>query len=292
MNYFLGGIFFFFIGLIGVTPFFMLYGISDFAQIVIGRWIKYRRKVIFENIKRAFPKKSDQEIDKMIKLVYQNLTDVLIESLKSFTLSKASIVKRHKILNPQLLDKYLQNNQSVIVVTAHYNNWEWGSLSAGIQTNYKYIAFYKPINNPIINRAILKSRSRCGTHMASIYETSKSFEDNKNRPRVFLMAADQSPSSKQLNHAYWFDFLDQPTPFLHGLEKHARFNGYPVLYVNIQRKRRGYYTMELSELCNNPNVLDDGELTLRYVKKVEEIVKAQPENWLWSHKRWKHSPKK
>nr|WP_321410180.1 lysophospholipid acyltransferase family protein [uncultured Carboxylicivirga sp.] len=290
MNVIFGGLFYFFIALIGITPFFILYLFSDFTRIVLGNWIKYRQKVIQSNLKRVFPDKPDKEINKLIKLTYQNLADNLAESLKTFTLRKSAIAKRHKILNPELLDKYLQNGQSVIGVTAHYNNWEWGSVSAGVQTPYRYIAFYKPIRNKIINKAILKSRSRCGTELVSIYETSKTFEANKNKPCVYLMAADQSPSVKQLKHAYWIKFLGQRTAFLHGVEKHAKANNYPVIYINIQRIKRGYYTVELTDLSNNPSALEDGELTKRYAKKLEEIIIAKPENWLWSHKRWKHSP--
>nr|WP_319398522.1 lysophospholipid acyltransferase family protein [uncultured Carboxylicivirga sp.] len=291
MNIILGGLFYFFIVLIGILPFFILYGLSDFARIVIGNWIKYRRNVIVENLTRVFPDKKEAEINKLVKLVYKNLADNLAESLKTFTLRKSTIAKRHKILNPELLEKYLNNGQSVIGVTAHYNNWEWGSVSAGIQTPYHYIAFYKPINNRIIDKAILKSRSRCGTQLVSIYETSKCFEENKNNPSIYLMAADQGPSAKQIKHSYWIDFLGQKTAFLHGIEKHAKANNYPVVYIDIQRVKRGYYTVELSELCDDPSKLDDGELTKRYAKKVEEIIIAQPENWLWSHKRWKRSPK-
>jgi len=291
MSVLVGIIFYFFIALIGITPFFMLYILSDLARLVICNLLKYRYKVIESNLKRAFPNKPQSDINQIIRLNYRNLADNLTESLKTFTLSKKAIVKRHKILNPELLDQYLNNNQSVIGVTAHYNNWEWGSVSAGIQTPYRYIAFYKPIKNKIINKAILKSRSRCGTQLVSIYKTSKTFEKNKNNPCVYLMAADQSPSGKQLKHAYWLDFLGIKTAFLHGVEKHAKANNLPIVYIDIQRVKRGYYTVELSKLCDDPAVLEDGEITKRYVKKLEEIIVAKPENWLWSHKRWKHTPK-
>ncbi len=292
MNYFLSGLFFFFVGLFGIMPFFVLYLFSDFAKIVLGRIIKYRRKVIYTNLKNAFPNKDEKELDRLVKLTYQNLTDNLAESLKTFTMSKRSIVKRHKILNPELLDKYYEKGQSIIGVAAHYNNWEWGSLSAGLQSKYGFIALYKPLSNPIIDKALRKSRSKCGTILASIYNTSKIFEENKGQPKVYLMAADQSPSHPQLKHALWYNFLGRETAFLHGLEKHAKANNYPVVYIDIQRKKRGYYSVELSELSDKPGVLRDGELTERYVRKLESVIIQQPENWLWSHKRWKHTPVK
>ncbi|MCU4175924.1 lysophospholipid acyltransferase family protein [Carboxylicivirga sp. N1Y90] len=292
MNLLLAALFYFFAGLIGIMPFWLIYQFSNFASFVLGKGIKYRRKVILENLQQTFPDKPKQWIDETISKTYLNLSDNLLESFKSFTMLKSSIRKRHKIVNPELLDKYIKNKQSVIGVTAHYNNWEWGSLSAGLQTNYNYIAFYKPLSNSIINKTLKNSRSKCGTKLASIANTSSTFESYKNEPHIYLMAADQSPSGTQIKNALWFDFLGRDTAFLHGIEKHSRNNNFPVVYIDIQRIKRGYYEVTLQELCDNPSELTDGEITERYVRKLEDVISKKPENWLWSHRRWKHKRNK
>ncbi|MDA3892251.1 MAG: lysophospholipid acyltransferase family protein [Salinivirgaceae bacterium] len=270
-------------------PYNILYGFSNFMRFIMRNIVKYRVKVIHLNLKKAFPEKSDHEIKTLEKKAYKNLIDYIVEGIKAFTMSRKTIIKRHKLLNPELLDVFYKNKQSVIGVTAHYNNWEWGSLSASLQTPYDVAAFYKPLSNKHIDQILRKSRSRFGTKLVSIFETSKIFETYRNLPFIYLMAADQSPSKREVDKAYWIDFLGIKTAFLHGLEKHAMNNNYAVLYVDIRRIKRGFYELELSVLSENPKELKNGELTKRYANKLESIIKKEPENWLWSHKRWKHA---
>ncbi|TAJ09285.1 hypothetical protein DMA11_20375 [Marinilabiliaceae bacterium JC017] len=291
MKLFTTCLFYLFILLFSLMPFPILYLFSNFASWVMMHFIKYRKAVIIDNLKNAFPDKSDKELNTLVKKTYLNLIDNLIESLKSFTMRKATIIRRHKILNPELLAPLLQEHKSVIGVTAHYGNWEWGSLSASLQTPFKMAAFYKPIRNKYLNKILRNSRSRCGTELVSIYETSKIFKKYHDEPHVFLMAADQSPSSRQLKNAYWFNFMGRNTAFLHGAEKHARNNNYAVVYIDIQRVKRGFYEVELSLLTDDPSSLQDGEITKMYAQKLESVIKKQPENWLWSHNRWKHTAK-
>ena len=277
-----------FIVIIGILPFKVVYLLSDFTNWVLRVLIKYRKKVIQENLGMAFPDLNQEELKKLTYTTYRNLSDIFVESIKSFTMSKSTIVKRYKIVNPEVLAPYAEKGQSLIGVTGHYGNWEWGSLAASLQTSFEYVAFYKPLRNKYIGRFLKKSRSKCGTELVSIYETSKTFEDKKEETKMYLMVADQSPSKKQLKYAYWMNFLGKETAFLHGVEKHARNNNYPVLYVDIQRVKRGYYEVTISPLVESPNELRDEELTQKYAEKLESVIRKQPENWLWSHNRWKH----
>jgi KDO2-lipid IV(A) lauroyltransferase len=173
----------------------------------------------------------------------------------------------------------------VIIVTGHYGNWEWGALSPALQTRFQIVGFYKPLKNERIDKFARKNRSRYGTHLAPIRETTKTFQDNRGKAVIYLMAADQSPSNREM--AYWVNFLGRDTAFLHGPEKHARINNYPVVYVAIRRVKRGFYELLLSVLAEDPSTLPDGEITRRYAEQLELLIKEDPANWLWSHKRWK-----
>jgi len=272
---------------IGILPFVILHLFSDLMYFFLYSVFGYRRQVIEGNLKLAFPGKSKQELSVLVKKAYLNLTDILVEGIKSFTMTRKQIVKRHRINNPELIDKYRDEKKSIIAVPAHYGNFEWGSLSASLQTDYKIIAFYKPLGNPWVDKFLCWSRSRYGTSLVSIFETSACFEKYKNIPTIYLMAADQSPSIKESSKAYWVDFLGINTAFLHGPEKHARNNGLDVVYVDIQREKRGYYSLDLSILAEFDEELPDGEITRRYAKKLESIIRQNPANWLWSHRRWK-----
>lgn len=280
-------IFFVFVFILALFPFFLLYQLSNILYVFIYWIFGYRKKIIIKNLKDCFPEKNDKEIKKLLSATYKNLSDNILEGIKAFTMTRKQIIKRHKILNPELLDKYYEAGQSIIGVTGHYNNWEWGSLSASLQTNYTVVGFYKPLSNKWIDSFVRWSRTRCGTILASIKETSSTFKELKGTPTVFLMAADQSPGRKYLKNAFWLNFLGRDTAFLHGPEKHAKANNHVVMYIDVQRVKRGYYTIELSVLADKPTKLEDGEITARFAKKLESVINKEPANWLWSHNRWK-----
>ena len=280
-------VFLFFVLFIGVLPFFVLYLFSGLVYFILLHVTHYRREIVMQNLSSAFPELSQNELEKLVRLFYNNLSDILIEGIKSFTMSHTQINKRHHILNSEILDPYFDQGKSIIAVTGHYANWEWGSLSAGLQTNYNIVAFYKPLSNKWIDMFLRWSRSRFGTTLASISETTTAFEKFKSKKTIFIMAADQSPAKAE--KAYWVNFLGRDTAFLHGPEKHARSNDYPVFYVDIQRIKRGYYQLKLSCLVENPLILNEGEITEKFAKRLETSIKNNPGNWLWSHRRWKLS---
>jgi KDO2-lipid IV(A) lauroyltransferase len=207
-------------------------------------------------------------------------------------MKQSSIVKRHKIVNPELLESLLSKHQGIIGVTAHYANWEWGSLSGSLQCKNHFVALFKPLRNKYINNILLRSRAKCNTELVSIKETSDMFKKYENKNYVFLLAADQSPGGgRLLENAYWFDFFNRKTAFLYGPEKYAHRYNYPVVYIDIQRVKRGYYEVMLSILTETPQELPEGKITELYKNKLTEVISTKPSDWLWSHKRWKRSPK-
>jgi Kdo2-lipid IVA lauroyltransferase/acyltransferase len=287
MDFLLTGVFIFFVFLIGLLPFPLLYLFSDFGQFFLRRVIGYRRKVILSNLRSCFPTLSDKELEGILGKVYKNLADVLAEGIKGFSMLPRTIKKRHCIINPEIIEPWLAQGRSVIALPAHFNNFEWGSMSPGLFTKHPIIAFYKPLSNKYINRFLQRSRRKFGTTLASIYETALVFERNASVPSVYIMAADQSPSTPE--KSYWIQFFGRETAFLHGPEKYARMHNYPVVYVDVQRVKRGYYTVEAVILADDPASLPEGEVTQRYAGKLEEVIRKNPGSWLWSHKRWKLS---
>ena len=285
MNLLLTFVFIIFVFLIGILPFRVLYFFSDIMYVILYHVVGYRKSVVKKNIEECFPDKNKEEVQRLIRLSYKNLTDVIVEGFKAFTMTWRQIKERHKVLNPEILDQLQNNKTSIIATPCHYGNWEWGSMSPSLYFNHKIIAFYKPLSNPYINRFVNKNRSRTGGLLTSIYKTSEIFKENINNRVIYIMAADQSPSNAK--RAYWVDFLGRETAFLHGPEVHARNNNYPVIFVDIQRVRRGYYELYLSVISDNSVDFKQGEITTLYAKKLESAILKKPENYLWSHKRWK-----
>jgi KDO2-lipid IV(A) lauroyltransferase len=283
--------FFFLIGviIIGLLPAPLLYGFSNFVRFFIYRIIRYRKVIVKKNLEGSFPGISKEEMSRIIHLFYKNLADIFLEGIWAFTMSRKQIYNRHHIINMEILEPFAQSGQSIIAVTGHYTNWEWGSLSANAVSGYNVVAFYKRINNKYIDKLVRWNRSKFGTTLASINETALTFEKYNDKKTIFLMASDQGMPKKFYEKAFWVKFLNRDTPFLHGMEKYARLYSLPVVYIEVQRVNRGYYTVELSVLTTKPNELEKGVLTEMYARKLESIILKQPENWLWSHNRWKLS---
>lgn len=289
MNYIIYIIFRFFVLVFAITPFPLIYLFSSFLAFIIGRVFKYRHKVIYENLTNSFPDKNESEKKKIIRKTYLNISDLVVESIKCFTMSKQQIQKRVIVLNPDFLDELFTINRGVIGATGHYANWEWAALASNLYLKHSPVGFYKPLSNKFIDQYIKRNRGRNGMHLCSIYVTAISFESYRNKPAFFAMVGDQSPSNA--NKAYWLDFLNQKTACLHGPEKYAKHYNLPIVFLDIQRVKRGYYTVDISKISDEPLEEKDGEITRIYMQKLEAVIRKKPEDWLWSHRRWKIKPK-
>lgn len=277
----------FMISLIGLMPFRVLYISSDFIYFLIYAVIGYRKKVVIANLRRSFPNKNKDEIKVLTKKFFHHLSDITVESIKGFSMSPNELVRRHHLINPELADYYFDKQMSIITLPGHYNNWEWGSMSPGLQIKYPIVGFYKPMTNKRIDIFVKKHRGKFNTRLASIRETALTFNELSNTTTGFIMAADQSPSN--MKDCYWIDFLNQDTAWLHGPEKYARKYNLPVLYVDIQKIKRGFYELKLILLTENPALLPEGEITRLYAEHIEKSILNEPAYWLWSHKRWKNT---
>ena len=290
MNLFGAFLFFLVILLIRIFPFPLLFSFSNLIAFILYHIVGYRKKVVIQNLTASFPEMRENELKRVMKLFYRNLADIFLEGIKAFIMFRKQVLNRHRIINPEVLNQFQSTKQSIIVVTGHYANWEWGSLSASLQTKLNVIAFYKPLHNSYIDRFVRWSRSKFGTTLASIKETAPTFEKFKDIPSIYLMASDQNVPKKFRDRAYWVQFLNRNTPFLHGAEKYSRLYNLPVIYADIQRVKRGFYTIQLSIITTNPLELEEGKITELYARKLESIIQQKPENWLWSHRRWKSIP--
>jgi Kdo2-lipid IVA lauroyltransferase/acyltransferase len=285
MDYIIYLVFRAFVFLFRFIPFRLLFGFADFIFYIVYYIAGYRKKVVFDNLRNSFPAKSEQEITAIAKGFYHHFADMLIESLKAFTMTEEDVIRRYKFINTDSPDTFYKQGKQVICVAGHYGNWEWAGIAAGRQMLHKPVGFYKPLSNIYIDRYIRKSRVQGRSTLASILKTSETFKTDWGEPAAFYMVADQSPSSARL--AYWVNFLNQDTAVLHGPEKYARIHNIPVVFAVVKKIKRGYYTVDFKVLETEPNQTKTGEITGRFMKMLEEVIVANPEYYLWSHRRWK-----
>ncbi|PLX05919.1 MAG: hypothetical protein C0596_15580 [Marinilabiliales bacterium] len=202
------------------------------------------------------------------------------------SIREKTIQKRYIVKNTEIADKFFEEGKSVLCLTSHYGNWEYGILATDRPIKHQAIALYLPLTNKYSERYGLKRRKRFGMKMVAVQETKSIFNPPPKSPVAVIMAADQSPSN--IERAIWTNFLGIETACLHGPEAYAKKTNMPVLYLKVSKLKRGYYTLEFEELIKNPDICKAGEITKIYFERFEKDIINQPEYWLWSHRRWKH----
>ncbi len=285
MNFLIYLLFRFFVFWFHLIPFSLLYFISDILYYWFYYIHRYRKKTVFRNLTNAFPGKSSGEIRDIARGFYHYMVDILLESLKSFTMNEKDMARRYQCRQPDFLKEFYKNNRSVICVAGHYNNWEWGGVATGSQVLHKPVGFYKPLTNKFIDNYVNRTRVRGRTVLASITHTSDHFNKSWEEPCLFFMVADQSPYSARL--AIWMSFLNQDTAVLHGPEKYAHIYNLPVVFAKVNKIKRGFYEMEFILLEEDPSTSPQGEITRKYIQALEKVIIENPCNYLWSHRRWK-----
>lgn len=276
-----------FIYLVSLLPFPVLYLISDGFYLLIFYVFGYRKKVVIANLKNSFPEKTTAEIIALQKTFYHYFCDLFLETFKTLTISPKKMLK-HCTMDPAaqlLFDQLAEQNQSVIVVMGHKGNWEWAGNTFSLCCKHQLYVIYHPLENKYFNGLICGMRQRFGTKLIPMKDTFRDIVKHKDQLTATAFIADQSPNPAR---AHWMQFLNQDTPVFMGTEKIAEKVKYPVVFVSVKRLTRGYYTLMAELLLSPPYTGNEGDITGKHTRKLESDIVAQPETWLWVHKRWKH----
>ncbi len=266
-------------------PSWFLYRISDLMYVLIYRLAGYRKKVVRANIQNSFPELTHTDHLSIERTFYVHFFDLIVESIKVFTISKDEIQKRFSHRNPEIFDKYIKNGQHVALVGGHYGNWELFAVSIGLHIPHQPVALYAKLSNAFMNDRILASRSRYGLWMMNYGQVKQIVRKDTQAPVAVIFGSDQSPKLSQ--QPYWMEFLNQETGVQFGTEKFARDFNTPVIYGVIHRLKRGYYETAYRLVCETPNELPLGSITEMHTRLLESDIKTNPPFWLWTHRRWK-----
>ena len=242
------------------------------------------------NLKNSFPDKSDNEIKTIARNFYKHLCDNFIESIYVLNMSEKEIKKRYRYNNPELLRRLYDNNKSIILVIGHYGNWDW-LCSLPLYIDHQVFAIYHPLSNKYFNELFNSIRKKFGVGLIQMNTSYREMlEASKNQIlTVTLFLADQRPVWSSIR--YWTTFLHQETPVLLGSELIAKKLDQAVVYLDVQKIRRGYYDVEFKLLYENPLQTKEYEITEAHTRMLENNITRKPEYWLWSHRRWKHNRK-
>ncbi len=273
-----------------LLPFWALYRLSDILYFPLYYIVRYRKKLVYSNIRNAFPEKSEKEIARLTRQFYRHFCDYIVETIKVLHISDEEMRQHMQFEQMEIANQAIAENRSIILLLGHFGNWEW-IPSITLWFTDKTACFgqiYRPLRNEWFDRFFLHLRSRFGTRCIAKQDTLRAMLQMKRSGKTSVTGfmADQTPSPANIHH--WVEFLSQETPVLTGFEKIARKTGFTVLYVDVEVMKRGYYKATIREVTQDPAQMKEFEMTDQYTALMEQTIRRAPWAWLWTHKRWKY----
>ncbi len=278
------------IWILSILPMPVLYLISDIFYILLFYVFGYRKKVVLDNLKLAFPNKDERELLRIRKKFYRHFTDLIVESVKAFTMSERFVMKRYQFKNPEVINDLFKKGKSLVLVGAHQGNWEW-SCSMPKWIDILCVGAYTRVGNKYFDKVLKTSRMKYGFEG---YETSQTIEHissnfDKNIQALYLLLSDQSPQVHKTH--FWHEFMGVKVPIHTGAEMLAKRFDMAVVNYSIKKLKRGRFEVTFETITETPKKYKDYEITENYLKITERNIHDQPEYYLWSHKRFKHRDK-
>jgi len=274
---------------LALLPLRLLYRVADALYVAIYKVARYRLATVRRNMQASFPEASPVALRQMERAFYRHFADYLVEVVKMAHISSAEIQRRARLINPGEIDRLMdEGSPCVLMLMGHYGNWEWFSAATPFFRDAQIYQLYRPLRNKAVDRLLVRLRTRFGS---SGIEKGRAVRDilrlkERNARAALIFIADQSPNKAGLD--YWTTFLRQDTAVLTGPERIARRLNLPVVFIDVRKPARGYYTAEFQLLTRTPATTPDHWITEQYARRMEECILRNPACWLWTHKRWKH----
>ena len=271
--------------LLSLLPFRVLYVFSDAIYFLVFHVFAYRKAVVLSNLRIAFPNKTEAERIVIAKQFYHNMIDTFVESIKCITLSKKQALQRSSA-NFEVLDQALSFGKPVYAFGCHQFNWEYVNILFPLHLNVPFIGVYMPIANRAFDRIFYDFRKRYGTVLVPATQFKNQREELLKGQYVLALAADQNPGHPA--NAYWMQFFGKPAPFVTGPAKGAIKADAIVVMAEMQRLKRGHYHFAMRILTESANSFEPAQLAALYRNELERVIRQDPANYLWSHRRWKY----
>lgn len=270
--------------IISLLPITFLYALANFVFFLSYHLIGYRKAVVIQNISRSFPTKKYGEVNAITKKFYTCFTAYFAEIIKSLSVSKKVFEQNIQFDNIELIDRHINAGRNVIACMGHCGNWEMLNFMPQ-KTKHPIYAVFKPFRNEMINRLMIKIRSRFGMNLITNRAVARHIRSKKASAAVYLFLADQCPINTE--EKYRFIFFNQQSYFFSGMEKLARSDRSAVIYLHITQISKGNYKIRCLPICSDARNMEEGKITQKYLELLTENIQEEPYSWLWTHKRWK-----
>lgn len=269
-------------------PLGVLYVLGKGIYVLMAYVVRYRKRVVLENLRNSFPEKSAVEIARLAQQFYWHFAQVMVETIKLAAMPATELKKRVLFRNPEVLERHFAAGRTVLGLSSHAGNWEWVLTSGAVWLSAHADGVYKPLSNPFFEHFLYQLRTRTGAGLIPMRDTLRDMLQRKGEVRVVSMLSDQAAGPE--DRPFWTTFMHQDAGFYTSTERLAGRFRCPVVYVSIRRVRRGYYEIILTELYDGDSPLEPNSfpITAAFVRQLEQDIKLCPADYLWTHRRWKH----
>ncbi|RSK36343.1 lauroyl acyltransferase [Hymenobacter metallilatus] len=269
-------------------PLSVLYVLGRVVYWLLAYVVRYRQRVVLQNLSNSFPEKSAAEIARLARQFYWHFAQVMMETIKLATMSAPALKERVIFRNPEVLERHFAAGRTVLGLSSHAGNWEWVLTSGAAWLSAHADGVYKPLSNPFFEHLLYQLRTRTGAGLIPMRDTLRDMLQRKGEVRVVSMLSDQAAGPE--DRPFWTTFMHQEAGFYTSTERLASRFHCPVVYVSIRRLRRGYYEIILTELYDGDSPLEPNSfpITAAFVQQLERDIQLYPADYLWTHRRWKH----
>lgn len=275
------------LNLLSKLPLKVLYVFSDIIFFLNYYIVAYRENVITQNLKNSFPEKSSEEITQIKKKFYQNFSDYLVETVKSFSISETESRVRMQHINQQVFHDAKAEGKNVIMLAGHVFNWEWINAMARFIPQDHCHPVYRKVNNNFWENQMRNVRNRFGNEALEANEVILNIFRSKNDGNsVYMFVADQTPHFSHVT--YGLEFLNQRTPAFIGYDKLATRMDLAFIYCEMKKVKRGYYQVNYHRIYPDGEKFTENEVVKKFHKLLENTLRKRPDNYLWSHRKWKY----
>ena len=268
-------------------PLKILYIFSDCTFFLIYHIVGYRKEVVSENLRNSFPYKTNEELRKIRKNFYLNFSDYIVETLKSFTMSSHELRVRVQHLNQDVFHEAKAEGKNVILLSGHVFNWEWFNALATIIPQENSFPVYRKVQSNFWEEKVKSIRNRFGNHAIEAKEVIRHIFRNPNDGNsVYMFVADQTPHFSEIT--YGLNFLNQKTPAFIGYDKLSTRMDLAFVYCDMKKVKRGFYQINYYRIYPDGEKFVEHEVVKKFHKLLENTINKRPDNYLWSHRRWKY----
>jgi len=261
---------------------------SSLLALVFFYIIPIRKQTVIENLSFSFPDYSKEKINDIAFRCYRSFSITLIELLAVPWLNRKRMEEMIDCSNPDLITRRYNENKGVILLSAHFGNWEYIALSVSLQINIPFSVVVKPQRNPYVTQWLEKARTKWINKIIpsglSVRQVYKELLDKK----IVAMVADQRGPREGIK----LDFMGRPAMFFSGPAMLSLKTGAPLLFGIPVRQADYSYKAEIFDISreNLPESEEEKviELTRRQKEYLEKFIRDYPEQWFWMHKRWKY----